>query len=226
MNRIPRLVLIATLAVLGFLVPVVKADTVVIGSNNNGSRYPFGMDPSSASSSFPDFAAGGVYQQVYAANAFAGPVTITQIAFASSGAFTSGSGLATFNFNLGLSTSSAVPGTLSVNFLANRGSDFVQVFSGPLNVAISDNDQFDLVIDIVPFTYDPANGCLLLDVSLNSATTFTGGPALYFVAGFDPNTSRVENPTGSTSATVVDGFGLRTRFTTKPAEVPEPSTVM
>ena len=227
MNRISRLVLLATLVILAFVVvPVANADTVVIGSNDNGSRYPFGMDPSSASAMFPDFVAGGVYQQVYAASAFSGPITITQIAFASSGTFSSGPGTAIYNFNIGLSTSGAGPGGLSTNFAANRGADFVQVFTGPLTVPLTANDQFDLVIDIIPFTYDPADGSLLLDVFLNSTTQYNCGPNLYFLAGFNPDTSRVANPTGGTSATVVDGFGLHTRFTTTTAEVPEPATVL
>lgn len=226
MTRLSRLVLVATFVLLGFLVPAVKADTVVIGSNSSGSRYPFGMDPAAASPSFPDFVAGGTYQQVYAASAFSGPVTITQIAFASSGAFSSGAGLATFNFNIGLSTSAAGVGALSTTFAANRGGDFAQVFTGPMNVALTANDQFDLVINITPFTYDPANGNLLLDVTLNSTTGYAGS-TLYFVAGFDPNTSRVVNPTGGTMATLADGFGLQTRFcTTDPAPVPEPASIL
>lgn len=224
MKRIPRLVLIASLIIFGLLVPVAKADTVVIGSNSSGSRYPFGLDPSAASSSFPDYAAGGVYQQVYAASAFSGPITITQIAFASSGTFSSGPGLATFDFNLGLSTTGVGPGGLGTDFAANRGADYVQVFSGSLNVSISANDQFDFIIDIDPFTYDPALGNLLLDVSLNSPTLFTGGSRLYFLAGFDPSTSRAVNPNGCDPATLVDGFGLQTRF--KTAEVPEPSSML
>jgi hypothetical protein len=228
MTRISRLVLVATFVLLGFLVPAVKADTVVIGSNSSGSRYPFGMDPSAATPSFPDFVAGGTYQQVYAASAFSGPVTITQIAFASSGAFSSGAGLANFNFNLALSTSAAAVGGLSNNFAANRGGDFAQVFTGPLNVSLTANNQFDLVIDITPFTYDPANGNLLMELSLNNTTAYAG-TTLYFVAGFDPNTSRVVNPTGGTMATLADGFGLQTRFCTTeptPTPTPEPASML
>jgi hypothetical protein len=51
----------------------------------------------------------------------------------------------------------------------------VQVFSGPLAATITRSDQFDLIIDITPFTYDPASGNLLLDVTLNSPTLFSGG---------------------------------------------------
>ena len=56
----------------------------------NLSRYPFGSDPANVSAMFSDFAAGGTYQQVYFRNAFSGPVTITQIAFASRSQLTSG----------------------------------------------------------------------------------------------------------------------------------------
>ena len=72
------------LFVLSFAAPAVSASTLVIGANNDLTRYPFGRDPGNASSAFPDFVAGGVYQEVYAGTAFPGPVTITQIAFASS----------------------------------------------------------------------------------------------------------------------------------------------
>src|SRR6185437_1441578 len=93
---------------------------------------------------------------------------------------------------------------------------------------ITANNQFDLLINIAPFTYDPANGNLLLDVVFNSATQFNGGSALYFRAGFSPNTTRAANPESGGTATTVDGFGLQTSFTTGtgPAPVPEPSTLL
>jgi hypothetical protein len=81
-----------------------------------------------------------------------------------------------------------------------------------VTATLTDNDQFDLIIDIVPFTYDPANGNLLLDIELNAATQFTGSPVL-FLAGFSSSTSRAANPTGAAGSAFTDGFGLRTRFT-------------
>jgi hypothetical protein len=200
---------------LSFAANSVSATTLIIGSNNDLTRYPFGLDPAAASSAFPDFAAGGTYQEVYAGSAFSGPVIITQIALASKGQLTSGPGIAIYNFNLALSTTAAGPGGLSTNLAANRGADFVQVFSGPLITNITANNQFDLVIDIVPFTYDPANGNLLLDVSFNSPTQFSGGTALYFNAGFSSNTSRAANPSGNPGGAFTDGFAAQTRFTTK-----------
>jgi hypothetical protein len=213
MFRIPKFVLaLITLISLGFAVPVVNAATVTAGSGDSISRYPIGLDPSSATSAFPDFGAGGTYQEVYASNAFSGPITITQIAFSSSSSLTSGPGTATYNFNLALSTTAAGPGGLSTDLAANRGNDFVQVFSGEHIANITKDDQFDVVINITPFTYDPANGNLLLDVTMNSPTQFTGGTTLYFRAGNSSNTSRAYNPTGAGAAT--DSFGLFTRFTT------------
>lgn len=127
MPRLTKLFLVlTTLILLSLAAPVANADTLIIGTNENLSRYPFGSDPGNASSSFPDFVAGGIYQQVYARNAFSGPVTITQIAFASKGQLTSGPGIATYNFNVALSTTAAVPGALSTNLAANRGAILFQ----------------------------------------------------------------------------------------------------
>lgn len=215
MSRLAKLLLVfTTLILLSFATSSINATTLVVGSNDNVTRYAFGLDPGNASSAFPDFTAGGTYQQVYANNAFAGPVTITQIAFASSAQVTSGPGTATYNFSISLSTTPAGPGGLSTDLAANRGPDFVQVFSGPITATLSASDQFDLIVDIVPFTYNRAAGNLLIEVSTNAATQFTGGPILYYRAGFDPNTSRAANPAGLAGGTFTDGFGLQTRFTT------------
>ena len=216
MSRLHKLVLVlSTLLLLGFTSPAVNAATLIIGNNNDLSRYPFGKDPGAASSAFPDFAADGIYQQVYASSAFSGTVTITQIAFASKGQLTSGPGAATYNFQISLSTTAVGPNALSTNLAANRGGDFVQVFSGPLTTTLTANDQFDLVIDIAPFTYNSANGNLLLEVNINSPTQFTGGSVLYYNAGFDSRTSRAANPSGMAGGAFTDGFGIETRFTTQ-----------
>ena len=213
MTRLPGLFLVLTTVVLlSFAASAVNAATLIIGSSNDISRYAFGMDPSGATSQFPDFVAGGTYQQVYAKSAFSGPITITQIAFASSAQGSSGPGTGTYDFNVALSTTAAGPNGLSTDLAANRGGDFTQVFSTPITATLTASDQFDLVINIIPFTYDPASGNLLLEVTINSTTQFTGGPVLYFRAGFDPSTSRAYNPAGGGAQT--DGFGLRTRFIT------------
>jgi hypothetical protein len=218
MSRLPKLALLLTTLILlslSLLSPTVSAVTKIIGSSNDLTRYPFGKDPGAASGAFPDFAAGGTYQQVYSGSAFSGPVTITQIAFSSKSQLTSGPGTATYNFNLSLSTTAAGPGALSTNLAANRGANFTQVFAGTRTATITANDQFDLVIDITPFTYDPANGNLLIDVNFNAPTQFTGGAVLYFNAGFNASASRAANPSGIQGGAFTDGFSIQTRFTTK-----------
>ena len=98
----------------------------------------------------------------------------------------------------------------------------MQVFSGPLAATITRNDQFDLIIDITPFTYDPANGNLLLDVTMNSATLFSGGSTLYYRAGNSSNISRAANPANAPGgAFVTQGFGLQTRFTAQSNSAPD-----
>jgi hypothetical protein len=206
---------LSTLLLFSFAAVTINASTLIIGSNNDLTRYPFGKDPGNASAAFPDFAAGGTYQQVYASNAFSGPVTITQIAFASKSQLTSGAGTATYNFNISLGTTQAAPGGLSTNLAANRGADLTGVFAGAKTATITAGNQFDLVIDITPFTYNPANGNLLMEVNFNAPTQFTGGAILYFNAGFNASASRAANPSGAAGGAFTDGFSIQTRFTTK-----------
>lgn len=78
MPRISKLALVLTILILlSFAAPAVDAVTMIIGSSDSLSRYPFGLDPSASSGAFPDFGAGGVYQQVYAVSAFSVPLTAT-----------------------------------------------------------------------------------------------------------------------------------------------------
>jgi hypothetical protein len=203
-----------TWALVTFAVGAVQAATITIGNNDNVTRYPYGLDPGNASSQYPDFVAGGTYQQVYNKAAFPGPATITQIAFPSSSQVSSGPGTATYDCTVYLSTTNLGPNALSTNLVANRGADFVQVFSGPVTATLTASDQFDLIINIDPFTFNPNNGNLLLEVVMNTPTQFTGGPVLYFRAGFDADTSRAANPGNVPDGAFTDAFGMRTRFTT------------
>ena len=202
---------------LSFAAPGVDAVTTTIGSGSESSRYPFGLTPGVESSGFPNFVAGGTYQQVYASGAFSGPVTITQIAFASRSQETSAPGTATYNVNISLSTTAVGTGNLSTDLAANRGPNHVQVFSGIHTATITANNQFDVVIDIAPFTYDPAAGNLLLEVVFNAPPQFTGD-ILYFGADSNSSVARAANPTGAAGgAFTTPGFGLQTRFTTQGA---------
>jgi len=214
MARLSKLTIaLVALIVFGFATQTVSAATLVVGASNDISRYPFGKDPGAASSAFPDFAAGGTYQQVYSSKAFPGPITIAQIAFASASQVTSGPGTAHYNVSISFSTTNKGPNGLSTDLASNRGADLAQVFTGPITATLNAADQFDLVIDVTPFAYDPANGNLLVEITVNTPAEFTGNP-LYFRAGFSADSSRAANPSGIDGGAFTDGFGLETRFLT------------
>src|SRR5437763_132554 len=115
MSRLLTLILALALATLVFVSFTASAvnGTIQIGATGNNSRYPIGLDPSANGTAFPNFQTGGTYQQVYAKTAFTGPVTITQIAFASQAQLTSNPGIASYNFNVSLGTTAASPNALS-----------------------------------------------------------------------------------------------------------------
>ncbi|HEX3145653.1 MAG TPA: Ig-like domain-containing protein, partial [Pyrinomonadaceae bacterium] len=222
MSRLLTLILALALTTLVFVsIPVSAVNgTFTIGANDNNSRYPIGLDPSANGTSFPNFQTGGTYQQVYAKSAFSGPVTITQIAFASH-ELTSNPGIANYNFSVSLGATAAVPNALSTNLATNRGPQLAPVFSGPLNANITDGAQFDVLIDITPFTYDPASGNLLMEINFNAPVQFSGGSLLYFRAGANSLTSRAANPSGVAGGAFTDNFGLLTRFTTQSNTAPD-----
>jgi hypothetical protein len=222
MSRLLTLILALALTTIVFVsIPASAVNsTITIGANDNNSRYPIGLDPSANGTSFPNFQTGGTYQQVYNKTAFSGPVTITQIAFASH-ELTSNVGVATYNFNVSLGATAAAPNALSTNLAANRGAQLAPVFTGPLTANITDGAQFDVFIDITPFTYDPANGNLLMEINFNAPVQFSGGSLLYFRAGANSLTSRAANPSGVAGAAFTDNFGLLTRFTTQSNTAPD-----
>jgi len=204
---------LAALVIVSFAASTVNADVVAIGGTGFGNAFPFGSDLYT-----------GAYQQVYAGSGFpSGPITITQIAFAS----TSTSALTrTLNLSLGLSTTSLTPGGLSTNYAANRGPDFTNVFSGVQTFTTTPGaGDFDLVFNITPFTYTPSSGNLLLDVFINSSSE----PLIFFIAGTnDPRSSRVFNFRGS-GAPTIDNTSLSTQITFTSgggAPVPEPATML
>lgn len=208
--------------------PIAKADAIIIGSGfgNNVNRFPFGVDPVLS----PNYEAGATYQQFYDRVNFDGPITITQLAFAS--ARVPGTSPGTAAYDLSVSLGTVTPQTAPfANFSANRGraADFTAVFAGPLTAALTGTDSFDLQINLAtPFTYDPGAGDLLLDVVMNSATTFTGS-RLYFVASVGPEMSVVVNAAPSPIGRVEAGYGMQTRLTftaAEPGPIPEPATLL
>jgi hypothetical protein len=112
--------------------------------------------------------AGDQYQQIYESSGFVlGPVSISQVAFASS-PFPFGP--ASYDITVGISTTSASCVMLPPAYSpAIRGTDFTVVFSGTISVVLAGDGTFDLSIPFTtPFPYDPSAGDLLLDVVINS----------------------------------------------------------
>lgn len=201
--------------ILCFSTSILYADNIVIGNTSSGNRFPFGYDPASV-----NYSPGATYQQIYDHNVFPGQITITQIGFASLGP---ASGSVTENLNLYLSTAATTVSSRSVTFANNRGLDFTSVFSGILIAPLGTN-TFDLIFNTVPFTYNPANGDLLLEVAMNSFTSYTG-VSLYFIGGTSSDTGRVFGVSPSSSGRS-DAFGLETQFTYTNSPIPEPTSLL
>jgi hypothetical protein len=166
------------------------------------------------------------YQQVYAASEFGGPISIGAIWFRpDAGAGYAFSATITA-IELRLTTTNRGPTTLSATFADNNGADQKIVFQGslPLSSDFEGPAQgpklFDLQIPLAQsFSYDPADGNLLLDV-LNVSGELTtqfnaeaGSPVIGRV--FSAVDGDVLDTTGITSS----GVGLVTLFV-----VPEPGS--
>lgn len=183
-----------------------EAATVVVGTINSNNEAPF-------------FEYSGEYQQVYLASKFSGPVTINDIAFASSTSDIPK--LDTLNLTISLSTTAATLSTLSSNFATNEGPDETQVYSGVFTFMLTANNTFDLVFPTSAFVYDPSKGNLLLTID-----TLSSGALATFAATTDPVTSRVYilgDPLHPVPTVQAD-FGLVTEFTVTPtSSSPEPN---
>jgi len=219
------LLVLAACVALGLVAPAVHADTVILGGTNSQNRFPFGTDPVVP----PNYAAGATYQQIHSGAAFgAGPITITQIAFASVPFGSGGPGTANFNFNLRLGTAATSLAAPSATFSANRGADLTTVFSGGITAMMTRTGTFDFIINLTtPFTYNPTNGDLLLDVVINTPTTFSNG-SLYFLSGTSTDSVRIFNDTPSATGTINPSNVLRTRveFNRGAVVIPEPATMI
>jgi hypothetical protein len=153
------------------------------------------------------------YQQVYAASAFSGPLTINSINFFNT-QYLPGTALFSGNtFQIRFSETSLAPGGLSSTFSSNIGSNNVVFFNGILSGAAT------AVIYGTPYAYDGTDN-LLMDVLVSG----TNSCADYSACGFlDVNSS------GSVMSRVwgngnADGDGLVTEFNGGTV-TPEPATL-
>ncbi len=182
-------------------------------------------------------------QQVYDSSDFAGltgPITITAISFrpfTTPGAFSSNS-VNISDTLIQLSTTAASgegANPLSTTFASNVGGNAKTVYSGALTLttAASGNAPypFDYTINLqTPFTYNPAQGNLLLDLQIPTTATVSG--AGFGFATFDTvNTasdgvySVLDNSNGGATTGTASTAGAITQFTYT-SSVPEPSSVL
>jgi len=175
----------------------------------------------------------GDYQQVYTSSQFSGTITITDLEFFNTQINTGATTMNSGNWAISLSTTSADWNTLSTTFASNLGADNTLVFNGNLSQPWAFGDT--LVINLTtPFTYNPMNGNLLMDV-VATGTSNTNGNLFFDTNGSpNPNTflGRVYCSGGAgggnpcfVTGTVDNGYGLVTGFSTGTPPVPEPASM-
>jgi hypothetical protein len=168
-------------------------------------------------------------QQVYNSSQFPGPVIITALHFRPA-EVPSGSAFYTTisNIQINLSTTTNSHDGLSTTFSDNTGSDDTIVYSGPLPItstytgpAAGPRDT-DIVIPLqAPFTYDPTNGNLLLDIrhfsddsgngayiSAVSSTNDTGSR----VISTDPNSATADSSDSTVDVVDFSYYGADSCF--------------
>lgn len=206
------------LALLALIPATPAAAQVSVGAPANSSNcIPFGCAFLSGVAGPPGPSTR--YQQVYAAWAFPGPMSINRISFT----VAIPGNLNTGRYDIYLSTTPKVPDGLSTTFADDVGADNTLLGSfaltgGPAPTTLSFTGN--------TFDYDPAGGSLLLDI-LTSISGTPPGPsfACYqsrdFVPGAISGTSRMHDfGVGN------EGFGLVTTFDFVGATAaPEPATL-
>jgi hypothetical protein len=173
---------------------------------NSGNEFPFG------------FAYSGEYQQVYTASAFSGPLTITNLEFYNTQLDSAATAMNSGTWTIALSTTSADWNTLSTDFASNIGGDNTTVFSGNLSQPWAFGDTLSIILT-TPFTYNPGNGNLLMDVMVSGASA-PGGAIFFDENSANSIMGRVFNSGGIVFEN--SSFGLVTGFST----VPVPSTLV
>lgn len=204
-------------ALLGAAAPA-SAQNLIVGQTDSGNCYPFICLSADSRTQ---------WQQLYGASAFgANPVNITGLYF-----FATNSNWAIPNqpwdsglFTVSLSTTSvSTLGTAGTAFASNIGANNTQIFQGYLTGDVPVGGVA-LQLSFAPFYYDPSQGNLLLDVSIQGGN---GAYITYLDAEYGC-TSPIERAYGSNGvADWVDcGGSLVTGFDTNPTNVvPEPMTM-
>jgi hypothetical protein len=195
-----------------------------------GNSYPFGS------------AYTGEYQQVYTKSQFSGPITITNLEFFNTQfdwatlSNTTINSMNSGNWAISLSTTGKDWNTLSSTYSNNIGGNNTLVFNGNLSQPWTFGKT--LVINLsTPFTYNPSDGNLLMDV-FATGTSASAGNIYFDTNGYTGTTDnggprngniimgRVFYDTTAGADAVDSGYGLVTGFSTGTASVPEPTSML
>lgn len=184
-----------------------SAGSLTVGVNNGGNFFPFGGPAAGY--------AGTRYQEAYSSTLFSGPISITGIDF-----FLATAGnLFDATYKLSFSTITAGVNSLSdTNFNSNLGPDDT-VFD---TVTLSGAAPNKLTFTGAPFSYNPANGNLLLDIQITNPVATSG--VAYFEDGDISGLSTISRYHDFGVGTT--GFGLVTEFDFGSSSAPEPGTLV
>jgi hypothetical protein len=218
MQSLARAVMAALLS--GLAAQVAQAAPVTVGTADLAGCYPFMCNDSGSNSGSSIH-----YQQVYAAGAFSGPITIASETFyrdfaqqfGGSGTLLGG----TYVFSLSTTSQPVIP--LSSTLSDNNGPDNTQVLSITIpsgGVPFGTSRTFTNTTD---FAYDPSSGNLLLDIQVSNQDNVPTSNSSNDADGTGNNTSRAYAIGGINPANV-DRIGLVTTFDT--VSVPEPSSLL
>lgn len=194
------------------------ADSITIGSSADPavSAIPFGQGYT------------GEYQQIYTGSVFPGPMTITGLQFYNK-AYNSGAEFMNWGWwSISLSTSARDWDTLSEVYADNVGADNTLVFSGNLFQLWAFKNTLTIPLT-TPFTYNPANGNLLMDVVVPFA--WAPGNFIYFDFNQDNNIMGVVYyydypPTPADYAEAGSGLITGFEYETPSAPIPEPASLL
>ena len=211
-----KMTLATLLVCLALLMAIPAMADVTVGlpaDSGQGNCFPWGCAYSAE------------YQQVYTHTAFPGTVTITGLEFFNTQYNSSSTQLPTGNWAISLSTTSVGLNTISGNFAGNLGADNTAVWSGNINQAWTVGNTLTITLS-TPFTYNPANGNLLMDV-VGSGVSLPGGVTYFDTNSTSNVVSRVYCSSGvaCTPGTQNYGYGLVTDFVTG-TTTPEPGTLV
>jgi hypothetical protein len=215
-NLVKGLMLVALLAV-----GVLLHANVTVGTFDNGNCYPF-LCNDSGTSVGPTID----YQQAYSHTAFPGVITITNLEFYYAAVFGGSSVMIDGDYGIWLGTSANPYNALSANQVANRSADWTLVDSFTVS---SNGCDFNPVCTInlaTPFTYNPANGDLLLEVIASNQANIPNGSGNGYMESDDTGSLMWRNwclGASDCASGNVDANGLVTTFSTG-TSVPEPGT--